>query len=102
MYTGLTINIEDVPTLCASRQLARQNFNTNRKLDIGGVEAAQAIEHAQGVAQILKENVVQGKQTGEDTYKLKIHEHTQRLDNGTAKELKGTTKSFKEIKGAQF
>lgn len=45
---------------------------------------------------------MQGRHTGGETYKLNIHEHTQRLDNETAGELKGTTKSFKEIKNAQF
>ena len=42
------------------------------------------------------------KQGEEEKYKLRFTEHTQRLDNETAKELKGTTKSFKEIKNAQF
>lgn len=46
--------------------------------------------------------MVQGKNTGGDTYKLNIHEHTQRLDNDTAGKMKGTTKSFKEIKNASF
>ena len=31
-------------------------------------------------------------------YKLNIHEHTQKMDNETATKLKGTTKTFKEIK----
>ena len=66
------------------------------------METGQAIEHAQGVAQILRENVVQGRNTGGDTYKLNIHEHTQRSDNATASKLKGTKKSFAEIKNAQL
>lgn len=47
---------------------------------------------------------MQGKRVGSEgqRYKLKIHEHTQRLDNETAGELKGTTKSFKQIKGERF
>ena len=35
-------------------------------------------------------------------YKLNIHEHTQRLDNDTAGELKGTSKSFRQIKDERF
>ncbi|KAF2769656.1 hypothetical protein EJ03DRAFT_271894 [Teratosphaeria nubilosa] len=92
----------DTPTLKASRSLARESFAKNRRLEVGGIEAAKAIEHAQGVAQILRENVVQGRNVEGEHYRLNIHEHTQRLNNHTAGELKGTTKSFKEIKDAQF
>lgn len=89
---------------------------------------AQRIEHAQGVTKILRENVVQGRRkdaatpaagnqaqkeetaeaaVGEgeadgDTYVLRFTEDTQRFDNEDTKKLKGTTKSFKEIKDAQF
>ncbi|KAI7158476.1 hypothetical protein KC349_g4817 [Hortaea werneckii] len=92
----------DNDTLVASRKLAHESFAKNRRLELGGVEAGQGIEHAQGVAQILRENVVQGKNTGGENYKLNIHEHTQRLDNETAKQFKGKTKTFKEIKDASF
>lgn len=102
IQTPLTSIIEDDVTLRASRQFAKESFAKNGKLEIGGVEAGTAIEHAQGVARILRENVVQGKNKGDDTYKLNIHEHTQRLDNDTAGKMKGTTKSFKEIKDAVF
>lgn len=97
-------NLDDATTLLASRKHARDSFNTNRKLDTGSVEAGQALEHVQGVTQILRENVVQGRQVGEqgERYKLRMHEHTQRLDNETAGTLKGTTKSFREIKGERF
>ena len=37
-----------------------------------------------------------------DRYKLRMHEHTQRNENLTATSLKGTKKSFKEIKNASF
>ncbi len=43
-----------------------------------------------------------GAEEGDGTYRLKIHEHTQKLDNDTTKLGKGTVKSFKEIKEAQF
>lgn len=93
---------DDLPTLHASRAYARNEFNNHSKLDSGSMEAAQGIEHAQGVTKILREHVVQGKHQGEGKYKLNIHEHTQRLDNDTAGQLKGTTKSFKEVKDAVF
>ena len=47
--------------LIAARKHARHGFNQNRRLGEGSVEAGQALEHAAGVAQILRENVVQGK-----------------------------------------
>ncbi|KXL43321.1 hypothetical protein M433DRAFT_25740 [Acidomyces richmondensis BFW] len=92
----------DDEVLTSSRILARESFAKGSSLVVGSTAASKAIEHAEGVAQILRENVVQGKNIGGDLYKLNIHEHTQRLDNETAKQLKGTTKSFKEIKNAQF
>ena len=68
------------------------------------MDAAHALEHMEGVTKILRENVVQGKRVGKEgeKYKLRMHEHTQRMDNETASELKGTTKSFKQIKGERF
>lgn len=96
--------IEDDVMLRSSRAFARSEFRTGAKLIPNGPEAAQGVEHAQGVAQILRENVVQGIKVGDvgEKYKLNIHEHTQRLDNDTAGKLKGTTKSFKEVKGASL
>lgn len=94
--------LEDLPILRASRAHARDGFRKGRTLVSGSVEAAQGIEHAQGVTQILRENLVQGRNVGGEKYKLNIHEHTQRLDNDTAGNLKGTRKSFKEIKDSVF
>jgi complex III assembly factor LYRM7 len=96
---------DDTRTLTASRRLAHAEFNRNRKLESGSIEASNEVERAQGVARILREHVVQGRKVGgedEERYKLNIHEHTQRLDNETATKLKGTTKTLKEIKNAQF
>lgn len=99
----LTIPLDDQTTLSASRSYAKAEFGKHRRLESGGVLAGQAVEHAQGVAKILREHVVQGKMQGEDgRYKLNIHEHTQRLDNDTAGHLKGTTKSWREVKDAVF
>lgn len=92
----------DIPTLTASRKFARDSFNTSRKLENGSVEAGQAIAHAQSVTKILRENVVQGTDMGDDKYKLNIHQHTERGDNATAKAMQGSVKSFKDIKNAQF
>ncbi|KAK3705382.1 Mitochondrial zinc maintenance protein 1, mitochondrial [Vermiconidia calcicola] len=92
----------DSQTLLASRTHARQSFTANRSLEAGGTKAAQGVEHAQGVTKILREHVVQGTKVGEEQYKLNIHEHTQRLDNDVAGTLKGTKKSFKEIKDSVF
>jgi len=93
---------DDEPVRKAAHQQARQGFRRNRKLDNGGPDTATGIEHAQGVAQILREHVVQGRNTGGDSYRLNIHKDTQRLDNTTATQLKGTKKSFSEIKNAQL
>lgn len=95
-------HLDDTRVKSAARTLARDGFIKNQKLESGSPEATQAIEHAQGVAQILRENVVQGVNKGGEHYGLRFTKHTQRLDNNTAGELKGTTKSFKEIKQAQF
>ncbi|KAK4619474.1 Mitochondrial zinc maintenance protein 1, mitochondrial [Fulvia fulva] len=92
----------DQATLRASRDFARSQFREKRTLKEGGLEAGQAVEHAQGVTRILRENVVQGRNVGGEKYKLNIHEHTQRLDNDEAGRLKGTKKSFKEIKDSIF
>ncbi|KAF2431211.1 hypothetical protein EJ08DRAFT_632506 [Tothia fuscella] len=75
----------DLPTLTAARQSARDNFEQNRNLE---PEASQtSIKHAEDVAKILLENVVQGmKVEGEESrFKLRIHEHTERGDNDSIK-----------------
>nr|POF13273.1 mitochondrial zinc maintenance protein 1, mitochondrial [Quercus suber] len=97
--------LRDEKTYTSALQTARAEFRSKRSLASGSVEASESLLHAQSVAQILRENVVQGKHAGkqnEERYKLNIHKDTQRLDNHTAGELKGTTKSFKEIKSATF
>ncbi|KAF2488023.1 hypothetical protein BDY17DRAFT_243217 [Neohortaea acidophila] len=93
---------DDEPTLTASRHYARDQFRKDGRLASGSTEAGQCVEHAQDVTKILRENVVQGKKKGDNTYKLNMHEDTQRLDNHTATTLKGTTKTFKDIKNATF
>lgn len=62
----------------------------------------EALNHAKAVTKILRENVVQGTQVREDTYKLNIHEHTERGDNATAKKMESRVLSFKDLKAQRF
>lgn len=80
----------DAPLLHAARSEARNNFRKNASLQPNDPALAAAVKHAEEVAQILRQNVVQGKKLegiGEegDRYKLKIHEYTERGDNDTIK-----------------
>jgi complex III assembly factor LYRM7 len=88
----------------AARDFARQSFRQDPDTKPGTHQMAQRIEHAQGVTKILKENLVQGKLAEKkiDTYQLRFTKDTQRLDNEVTTKLKGTTKTFKQIKDAQF
>ena len=43
----------------------RKQFDDNRELEAGGDKTAAAIEHAEAVAKVLRENVVQGEATEE-------------------------------------
>ena len=51
----------DKSTLKSARKLAQKRFRENKNLPQGSPQAASEVEHAQGVAIILRENVVQGK-----------------------------------------
>ncbi|KAH6884069.1 hypothetical protein B0T10DRAFT_564655 [Thelonectria olida] len=75
----------DALILAAAQLQIRNEFRQKASLDDAGIPAA--IQHAQEVARVLRENVVQGKQSAEsqDTYKLRIHEHTERGDNESIK-----------------
>jgi len=81
----------DTHLLHAARIQARDGFNKHRSLEASSKEAADSITHAEGVADVLKHNIVQGKQV-ECSYKLRlnIHEHTERGDNDTVKNPLGT------------
>ncbi|GAB7363106.1 hypothetical protein MBLNU230_g3397t1 [Neophaeotheca triangularis] len=94
----------DKPTLLASRQQAHDQFRQNSTLQPGSSEAEEGVQHAHGVTQILLQNLVQGKRIGDEgeRYKLNIHEHTERGDNETATTLKGTRKSWKEVKNSSL
>lgn len=58
--TGIAFKDDDT-TLKSARKFARDRFRENKSLPAGSPQAAQGVEHAQGVATILRENVVQGK-----------------------------------------
>jgi len=75
----------DLPLLTAARHEARAGFLKNASLSPEDPALAPAIAHAEDVANILRQNVVQGKHEGDDMYKLRIHEHTERGDNDTIK-----------------
>lgn len=77
----------DTPLLHSARQQARQGFEKGRSLEPESTEAAKAVEHALGVSQILLHNIVQGRQVdgAQDSYKLELHEHTERGYNDTVK-----------------
>jgi complex III assembly factor LYRM7 len=45
----------------AARRAARDQFDNKRNLTVDSKEADEAIEYGNAVAQVLRENVVQGK-----------------------------------------
>jgi len=75
----------DAPLLKAARSEAHNAFRKNEALQSGELESA--VKHAEEVAKILRENVVQGKKIEgqDDRYRLRIHEQTERGDNDTVK-----------------
>jgi complex III assembly factor LYRM7 len=59
----------DLPMLHASQAQARQGFEDKRSLESSSEEVVKAIEHAEGVAEILRQNIVQGRKgDGEHSY----------------------------------
>jgi hypothetical protein len=57
--------------LLSARTQARDGFNKNRSLESSSKEATEAVAHAEGVAQVLRHNIVQGKQEeGEDVLSM--------------------------------
>lgn len=77
----------DLPTLIAARRAAREGFESKRNLSLDSTEASEGIQHAENVSKVLRENVVQGQaiEGKENSYKLRIHEYTERGDNETVK-----------------
>ena len=61
----------DFHLLHAARLQARAGFDKASSLDPSSGEAGKAIAHAEGVAQILRQNIVQGVQNeGEETMSM--------------------------------
>lgn len=58
----------DTHLLHAARSEARNGFRKNASMSLDDPALAPAIAHAEEVAKILKENVVQGKLEGDDRY----------------------------------
>ncbi|KAF4306325.1 Mitochondrial zinc maintenance protein 1, mitochondrial [Botryosphaeria dothidea] len=79
----------DLAILSAARAKARDDFDASRNLQPNSEDAQKQVAHANEVAKILKENVVQGQANDDGRYKLRIHEHTERGDNETIKQTKG-------------
>ncbi|KAI0886392.1 uncharacterized protein GGS22DRAFT_128183 [Annulohypoxylon maeteangense] len=80
----------DERVLSAARSSIREGFRANASLEPTNPEVPGAIKHAEEVAAILRQNIVQGKKDGE-RYKLRIHEETERGDNDTVKFPGGQT-----------
>ncbi|KAK4103362.1 hypothetical protein N658DRAFT_468085 [Parathielavia hyrcaniae] len=74
----------DTRMLGAARQQIRQGFRDKASLPPSDPSIPPAIQQAQEIATFLKTNLVQGRREG-STYKLRIHEHTERGDNDTVK-----------------
>ncbi|KAH3918032.1 zinc maintenance protein [Parastagonospora nodorum] len=80
----------DMNTLFAARAEVRRNFESNRSLTAGSDELSKQLTHAEEVAKFLRENVVQGQAADDEgSYKLRIHEHTERGNNEDIRKGKG-------------
>ncbi|KAI1259060.1 mitochondrial zinc maintenance protein 1, mitochondrial [Xylariaceae sp. FL1019] len=75
----------DQRMLTAAQSSIRDGFRANAALEPSNPDFSTAIQHAQEVATILRQNVVQGAKHGDETYKLRIHEDTERGDNDSVK-----------------
>jgi complex III assembly factor LYRM7 len=71
--------IGDIKTLTAARRAARDGFERGRHLPLGSEEASKQIHHAQDVAKILRENVLQGAAIDGDNKFSKINLPLSRL-----------------------
>ncbi|KAK7702167.1 Mitochondrial zinc maintenance protein 1, mitochondrial [Diaporthe eres] len=81
----------DERLLTNARDQIRAGFREKATLSPSDPAVAPAVAHAQEVAAMLRENVVQGRNEGDGRYKLRIHEHTERGDNDTVKTAGGQT-----------
>jgi complex III assembly factor LYRM7 len=63
-----SFSVDDIRLLHAAQQQVRNAFRSNASLASNDPAAISAIEHAESVAKILRENVVQGKHVGDNKY----------------------------------
>jgi complex III assembly factor LYRM7 len=62
----------DFHLLHAARTQARAGFDSLRSLESDSEEAVKGIQHAEGVASVLRHNIVQGKQAeGTDVFSMR-------------------------------
>ncbi|KAL8383474.1 hypothetical protein RB595_010600 [Gaeumannomyces hyphopodioides] len=73
----------DARVLAAARQQIATQFRQNTSLPPADHESA--VQMAEEVAQFLRSNVVQGQLRDDGSYKLNIHNETERGDNDTIK-----------------
>ncbi|KAL6917450.1 hypothetical protein ACHAPO_011846 [Fusarium lateritium] len=75
----------DAPVMSAAQIQIRNEFR--QKATIDASDAPAAIKHAEEVAKVLRQNVVQGRriEDGKDSYKLRIHKDIERGDNESIK-----------------
>lgn len=74
--------------LSAAREQIRLQFRENRSLD--DTAATPALKHAEDVAKFLRQNIVQGTQTMDDTYSMIsffIHDIAHQRDGPSADKL---------------
>ncbi|KAL2757859.1 hypothetical protein ACRALDRAFT_2099954 [Sodiomyces alcalophilus JCM 7366] len=82
----------DDRVLLAARQQIRNGFREKAQLAPTDPAIQPAIQQANEVATVLRQNVVQGKRLADETYRLRIHKDTERGDNDSIKKAgKGTT-----------
>ncbi|KUI69144.1 Mitochondrial zinc maintenance protein 1, mitochondrial [Cytospora mali] len=81
----------DERVLIEARDRIRSGFREKASLSPTDPAVQPALQHAHELAEFLKANVVQGRNEGEDRYRLRIHEHTERGDNDTVKVAGGKT-----------
>ncbi|WYZ39039.1 hypothetical protein EsH8_III_000953 [Colletotrichum jinshuiense] len=79
----------DDRVLAAAKQQIRQGFRDQATLTPADPNLGPAIQKAEEIAKILRENVVQGKQDESRVYKLRIHKDTERGDNESIKTAGG-------------
>ncbi|TEA10107.1 Mitochondrial zinc maintenance protein 1 [Colletotrichum sidae] len=87
--TRIAFKVGDDRVLSAARQQIRQGFRDQAALVPSDPSVGPAIQKAEDIARLLRENVVQGIRDDPHTYKLRIHKNIERGDNDTIKTAGG-------------